>query len=144
MGLALSLEFYLSLSETLRILPRYLHYHKSKLILPSISTTIHSCSLRISSASLFAPYFQLLASLIAAVTLVRNLDLASSNYSSSFYLKALSYLSIIPHIFYLVPYNINPNHTPPLSLSSQNIASNFPLINWKPDGPFQNDNYSIS
>ena len=78
----------------------------------SISMAVYSCSLRISSLSLFAPDLQLLASLMAAAILVRNFSLASSNYPSSLYLRALSYLSLITSIFSLVPYPINPNYPP--------------------------------
>ena len=143
---ALYLELSLPLSDALRIFPRYSHYPNMELRLTSISMDLYSFSLRISSASLFAPDSHILASLMVAVILVQNSDLSSSNFFSALCLRELSWLYIIPSVSSLFSYFININHPPPiyLSLSSQNIASPYLLIYWQPAGPFYYNHSSIS
>ena len=79
----LSLVFSLSLSDNLGLFPIYFHYPNREFILPSISMVVYSCSLWISSSSLYVPDLKLLALLMAAAILVQFFSLASSNRPSS-------------------------------------------------------------
>ena len=122
--LALSLASSVSLLVTLSLCPRSLCYPNRESSLPRSSMAVDSHSLRISSASLFAPDSQLLASLMAASILVQNLALAFSYSPAALCLRALSYRSLIPSVSSLVPMCLNPNYPPsPLSLFPQNLAS---------------------
>ena len=104
-----SLVFSLSLSDALRLFPRYFHHPNRELSLPCIYMAVYLFSLQISMSSPFSINLKFLASLMAAAILVQNSALASSNKPPALYLRALSHFFLIPSISSLCPYHINPN-----------------------------------